>query len=140
MAFTLNRVTLFGEVTADPIDKGKFVIFYLKTTQSVYSLDLKKYIESDDIHTVMVKKDKLISVVNQYVKEKSRVIVEGYITYKISTNEEGKKVQTAYISVGPTEGSILLAGQAADPNKKQSYQKNKSYGSNSFDIDDEIPF
>jgi Single-strand binding protein family len=82
MAYSINKVTLLGNVGKDPEiktfqDGGKVASFSLATTDSWKDKATGERKSATEWHNIVVKSEGLIGIVEKYVKKGSKLHVEG---------------------------------------------------------------
>lgn len=155
---SFNRVTLLGNLGADPeirsLNSGdRVATMRIATTETWKQNGEKK--ERTDWHTVVIFNDKLVDVVERYLKKGSSVLVEGKLQTR-SWEKDGEKRYATEVVIQKFGGSLTMVGGKRDGgddgDRYSSHQTRTSSGggfsgqdsrgSNSFDadLDDEIPF
>ncbi|MDK2769941.1 MAG: single-stranded DNA-binding protein [Sphingomonas sp.] len=172
MAGSLNRATVIGHLGGDPeirdVSGGSRVAnFSVATTESWTAKDGEKR-ERTEWHRVVIWNDKLVDVVEKYVKKGDKVLIEGEMQtekwFKRGDEEtqENARYTTKIVLTGFNGRLIMLGspggGAARDPNDNASRPGNSSaksgerapvssgsggergFGGGSSRLDDDIPF
>lgn len=153
----MNRVTLFGNVGADPeirrTQNGTIVAnVRLATSERWKDRDGNRQ-ERTEWHTLVIwggqNGDGLAGVVEKYVSKGSKLLVEGKITTRKWQDQEGNDRYTTEIVVsdltlagdgrGNSEGGDR-GGENRSRNDQGGYGQRSSGGGFSRDLDDDIPF
>lgn len=116
MSRSLNKVTLIGNLGADPEVRttsggGRVATFSLATSRSWNSQSGEKQ-EKTEWHRCVVWNSKvstLADVVERYLKKGDKVYVEGRIEYRQWTDKEGQTRYTTEINVREL---IMLSGRS----------------------------
>jgi single-strand DNA-binding protein len=112
MAYSINKVTLLGNVGKDPEIKtfqngGKIANFSLATTERWKDKTTGEQKSETEWHNIVVKNEGLVGIVEKYVKKGSKLHIEG----KIETREyekDGAKKYITEIVLYPYSGEIVL--------------------------------
>ena len=164
MAGSLNRASIIGHLGGDPeirdVSGGSRVANFSVATTESWMKDGEKR-ERTEWHRVVIWNDKLVDVVEKYVKKGDKVLIEGEMQtekwFKRGDEEtqENARYTTKIVLTG-FNGKLLMlgspgAGPARDPNDNASRPGNSSQGSSrapaggaagggSSRLDDDIPF
>ena len=152
MAGSLNKVLLIGRLGADPEIKqmvnGKSVArLSLATSQSWKDKNTGEKKEKTEWHRIVVFKEGLVNVVQQYLKKGAQVYIEGQLsTRKWKDEQSGQdKYSTEVIIQGYNSSLTMLGGGGGgikNDNTSQAISNNSDESSQAQqnDMDDEIPF
>ena len=158
MAGSLNKVTLIGNLGADPevrtMGNGKKVAtFSLATTENWTDKSTNERKESTEWHRIVVFNEVLLRVVEDYVKKGSKLYLEGNLQTRKWQDQAGNDRYTTEVVLKNFRGELTMLGGRSDDmpnmsnqqNETQPYQSIESGGSNQDnlgpdDLDDEIPF
>jgi single-strand DNA-binding protein len=118
MAYSINKVTLLGNVGKDPEIKtfqngGKIASFSLATTDSWKDKGTGERKSATEWHNIVVKNEGLVGIVEKFVKKGSKLHIEG----KLETRTYEKDGSTRYIAetvLYPYSGEIVLLDPKAD--------------------------
>jgi len=142
----MNRVTLFGNVGADPeirsMSSGDRVAnFSLATSERWKDKTTGERREKSEWHRVVVWGDGLVGVVEKFVGKGSKLLIEGKIQTRKWTDQAGVEKYSTEIVIQGLGGSLTLAGGgpgAAGDDKPAS--GGVASGGLSRTMDDDIPF
>jgi single-strand DNA-binding protein len=104
--------------------------------------------ERTEWHRVSVLNDKLIDVVEKYIKKGSKLYVEGQMETRKYTDKDGQEKYTTEVVLRPFRGEITMLDSAGSrgganipppPTEGEIAGGSSSKGS-SADLDDSIPF
>lgn len=136
MAGSLNKVTLIGNLGADPeirnLNSGVSVAnFSLATSQSWKDKTTGEKKEVTQWHRVVVWNDGLIGVIDKYVKKGSKVYVEGELQTR-KWEKDGVDHYTTEVVLTGFDAKLLLLGDGggsrSDQNANAERPGNKSGG------------
>lgn len=161
MAISVNRVTLVGNVGADPEVKGTgdgFVTLNVATSETWKDRDTGERREKTEWHRVVVFNKAASEFAKKYVKRGDLVYVEGRIESRKWSDNEGVE-RTVYEIVVPAFEGVLKSMPRDGGNRQESRSESRSerredrgvsdrgrssggYGGGGFsrDLDDDIPF
>lgn len=96
---TLNKVMLIGNLGKDPEIKnfdngGKIASFSIATLETYKKKDTNEKVENTEWHNISVRYDKLVDVIERYLKKGDKVYIEG----KLKTRSWEKDGDTKYIT------------------------------------------
>jgi single-strand DNA-binding protein len=149
MAGSLNKVTLIGNVGADPeirstADGKKIANFSLATTESWKDKMSGERKQKTEWHKVVIFSDPLVSVVQNYVKRGTKLFIEGQIQSRKWTDNTGQeRYVTEIVLQGYNSQLILLDSRGGAGAADHDQLENSATVNNNFDnsdLDDEIPF
>lgn len=151
MAFSLNRVTLIGNVGKDPDirstqDGKEIASFTLATSESWKDKNSGEKRERTEWHKVVIFSQPLIAIIKNYVHKGSKLYVEGALHTRKWSDQSGAERYITEVVIQSYNGTIMMLegrhnGSKADSFKDPSMLDDK--GASNFDIetlDDEIPF
>jgi single-strand DNA-binding protein len=153
MAGSLNRVTLIGNVGKDPEIRStqagvRIANLTLATSETWNDKASGERKEKTEWHKIAIFNDRVVDVVEKYVKKGSKIYVEGAITTRKWIDKDGRDQYTTEINIGKFSGNVLLldgrasaigdapARSAAPAGRPGGYPPQPGGG----DLDDEIPF
>ncbi|MFA5040469.1 MAG: single-stranded DNA-binding protein [Bdellovibrionales bacterium] len=153
MAGSVNKVILIGNLGRDPEIRsfqngGRVASFSLATSESWKDKTTGERKERTEWHRVSVLNDKLIDVVERYIKKGSKLYVEGQMETRKYTDKDGQEKYTTEVVLRPYRGEITMLDSAGSrggasvpppPSEEQIAGGSSSSGS-SADLDDSIPF
>ena len=156
MAGSLNKVTLIGNLGADPevrtMGNGKKVAsFSLATTENWTDKSTNERKESTEWHRVVVFNEVLLRVVEDYVKKGSKLYLEGNLQTRKWQDQSGQDRYTTEIVVQNFKGTLILLDSRGDSAQTIPNNRPEMVGKSSPDavqdteviadeFDDEIPF
>jgi single-strand DNA-binding protein len=169
MAGSLNKVTLIGNVGADPevrnLNSGNSVAnLTLATSESWKDKSSGEKKEITQWHRIVCWNDGLIDIIEKYVKKGSKVYVEGQLQTRKWEDQDGKDRYSTEVVLTGFDAKLLLLGDPRgggdrDQNDNANRPGNRSGGDRSEgrseerdrgrqdqrgnfsrDIDDDIPF
>jgi single-strand DNA-binding protein len=122
MAYSINKVTLLGNVGKDPEIKsfqngGKVANFSLATSESWKDKATGEKKSKTEWHNIVVKNENLVGIVEKYVKKGSKVHVEGKLETRKWTTKEGTDRYTTEIVLQSFAGEIVLLDAKAAPDE-----------------------
>ena len=163
MSGSLNRVTLIGNVGADPEIRttgsgNKCANLRIACTESWTKDGEKK--EKTEWISVVIWNEGLVGVVERYVKKGSKIYVEGKFSTRKWEDQDGKDRYTTEVVIQGFGGQILLLGdprggdnggrsddRRGGGGSSGGYDRGSSGGSygggkaaDGYDLDDTIPF
>jgi single-strand DNA-binding protein len=112
MAYSVNKVTLLGNVGKDPEIKtfqngGKVASFSLATSESWKDKTSGEKKTSTEWHNIVVKNDGLVGVIEKYVKKGAKLHIEGKLETR-TYEKDGSKRYITEIVLYPYSGEIVL--------------------------------
>ena len=112
MAYSINKVTLLGNVGKDPEIKtfqngGKVASFSLATTESWKDKATGERKPATEWHNIVVKNEGLVGIVEKYVKKGSKLHIEGKLETR-TYEKDGSKRYVTEIVLYPHSGEIVL--------------------------------
>jgi single-strand DNA-binding protein len=155
MAGSVNKVILIGNLGRDPEIRsfqngGRVASFSLATSESWKDKTTGEKKERTEWHRVSVLNDKLIDVVERYIKKGSKLYVEGQMETRKYTDKDGQEKYTTEVVLRPFRGEITMLDSAGSrganipppPTEGQiaGASSGGSAGGASADLDDSIPF
>ena len=158
MAGSLNKVTLIGNLGADPEIRsmnngGKVCTFSVATTESWKDKQSGEKRERTEWNRVVIFGDGLIRVAENYLKKGSKIYIEGSLqTRKWQDRDGNDKYTTEVVLQGFGGTLIMLDGRSSGGgyNQDPGYGGGSGGGSRSaasqdgpkadIDMDDDIPF
>lgn len=148
MAGSLNKVILVGNLGNDPEIRqtqsgDKVATLSIATSESYKDKSGQKQTKTEWHRVVMF--GRIAEVAEQYLRKGSKVLIEGKLQTR-SYDKNGQTVYTTEIVLPPFSGVMTMldsvnASGGQDSNyQKGSSQPPQSFGGNSPDLDDDIPF
>lgn len=153
MAGSINKVILVGNVGKDPEirttnDGRELANFSVATSDSWKDKATGERRDKTEWHRVVVFNENIVNVVKNYVKRGSKLYIEGQLTTRKWTDQNGQDKYTTEIVIQNFNHNLTLldsrnsndnndfAGQSSASNKSNMSEDN--FMNN--DLDDEIPF
>ncbi len=156
MAGSVNKVILIGNLGRDPEIRafqngGRVASFSIATSENWKDKSTGEKKERTEWHRISVLNDKLVEVVERYVKKGSKLYIEGQLETRKWTDKDGQEKYTTEVVLRPFRGEITMldsagsrsGGGAVPPmSEEQAFGGSSSSGSigGSADLDDSIPF
>lgn len=152
MAGSLNKVTLIGNLGADPVTNslnngGKVTNFNVATTESWKDKATNERKDRTEWHRVVIFNSALADIASSYLKKGSKVYVEGQLQTRKWQDKDGVEKYTTEIVLQNFNGNLVLldsrGGEGAG-SEGFSTGSNASWdnspSSTPADLDDDIPF
>ncbi len=154
MAGSVNKVILVGNLGRDPEIRsfqngGRVASFSLATSENWKDKTTGEKKERTEWHRVSVLNDKLVEVVERYIKKGSKLYVEGQLETRKYTDKDGVEKYTTEVVLRPFRGEITMLDSASSrganipppPTEDQIAGGSSSpKGGSGADLDDSIPF
>lgn len=159
MSGSVNKVILVGNVGKDPEvrflnDGGKVASLSVATSESWKDRNTGERKDRTEWHKVVVFNDRLVDVIERYIKKGAKLYLEGQLQTRKWTDQQGQEKYTTEVVLTKFKGELtMLDGRSADSGdyRSQSPALADQSGAQSFgstpssfatasDIDDEIPF
>jgi single-strand DNA-binding protein len=154
----VNKVILIGNLGRDPEIRsfqngGRVASFSIATSENWKDKATGEKKERTEWHRISVLNDKLVEVVEKYVKKGSKLYIEGQLETRKWTNKDGQEQYTTEVVLRPFRGELTML-DGANSNRSggasMSGPEEASYGGSSSssggsmgggsDLDDSIPF
>ena len=144
MAGSLNKVTLIGNLGADPEfrsmgDGKELATFSLATTESWKDKASGEKKEKTEWHRIVVFNEGLVSVIKNYVQKGSKLYIEGSLQTRKWADNNGVEKYTTEVVLQNFGGQLILLDSKGN-RSETSPASNKSSNFEHSEIDDEIPF
>lgn len=151
MAISLNKVTLIGNLGADPeirtMSNGKDVAtLRLATTDSWKEKGTGERREKTEWHRVVVFNEGLVAVIKALVKKGARLYIEGSLSTRKWQDASGSDKFVTEVVLNNFGAQIILLSNQSDNIEQDEYANKSSIKDNykasdvSELLDDEIPF
>lgn len=155
MAGSLNKVTLIGNVGADPeikaLNSGDRVAnIRLATSETWKDKGTGEKKERTEWHRVVVFGDGLVGVIERYVRKGSKLYLEGALQTRKWTDNAGAEKFSTEIVLKPFNGLLILlskseggdssGGGYSGGGSTSSYGSTQTQANSGPPVDDEIPF
>jgi single-strand DNA-binding protein len=157
MAGSVNKVILIGNLGRDPEIRsfpsgGRVASFSIATSENWKDKTTGEKKERTEWHRISVLNEKLVEIVERYVKKGSKLYIEGQLETRKWTDKDGQEKYTTEVVLRPFRGEITMLDSAGGnkgsfpppPTEEQAFGGGSSgggsSGSGSADLDDSIPF
>ena len=161
MAGSINKVTLIGNVCADPEIRsfnngGKVANFSLATNETWKDKNSGERKEKAEFHRIAIFQEGLVGVVERYVKKGSKIYIEGKLATRKWTDRDGNEKYTTEVVLQGYGGNLTLLDSREGGNNQNASQRgsNDGYDRNErsntndygqapkqdFELDSDIPF
>ncbi len=157
MAGSVNKVTLIGNLGADPEvrhtqDGNPIVNLRLATNETWKDRQTGERRERVEWHRVVIFNENLGRIAQQYLKKGSKVYLEGQLQTRKWTDQSGQERYTTEVVLQRYRGELTMLDGRAEGGGFSSGSSNFDSGSRSGggafesarggadDLDDEIPF
>lgn len=169
MAGSINKVTLLGNLGADPEvrmgqDGSKIVTFSIATSEFWNDKQTGERKEKTEWHRIVIFNDRLSDIAEKYLRKGSKVYVEGQLQTRQWKDNAGVDRYTTEIVLSRFKGEMVLIDSRNNNSgtdtfgsetsfssqtnnngfggmsNQHSKPSNQSQSKNTFGIDDEIPF
>ena len=158
MAGSVNKVTLIGNLGADPETRtfqggGKVCNLRIATSETWKDKNTGEKKESTQWHQVAIFSEPLVRVAEQYLRKGSKVYLEGQLETRKWQDQSGQDRYTTEVTLRPYNSKlVMLDGQGGNQqgqgnqggygHSDPAMQAPGGYGGGSAagGLDDEIPF
>ncbi len=169
MAGSVNKVILIGNLGRDPEirsmqDGGRVANLSLATSESWRDKSSGERREKTEWHRVVIFNDRLVDVVERYLKKGAKIYVEGQLQTRKWTDQSGVEKYSTEVVLQKFRGELtMLDGRSGGGGEGGGYGESGDYGGGSggggysggggsggggrsggggggSDLDDEIPF
>jgi single-strand DNA-binding protein len=157
MAGSVNKVILVGNLGKDPEIRsfqngGRVANFSLATSENWKDKSSGEKKERTEWHRISVLNDKLVEVVERYVKKGSKLYIEGQLETRKWTDKDGQEKYTTEVVLRPFRGELTMLDSkgggggmsVSNDDGAPSYGGGSSSSSGGAigggDLDDSIPF
>ena len=151
MAGSLNKVLLIGRLGADPEIKqtqgGKgFASLSVATSENWKDKNSGEKKEKTEWHRVVIFNEGLVRIVQQYLKKGAQIYVEGQMTTRKYTDNNGQEKYSTQIVLQGYNSTLKMLGGATGSPQGGVDQSSASSSlpsddmSSPADLDDEVPF
>ncbi len=130
MASSVNRVTLIGNLGADPeirsFQNGGRVANMRIATKDTWKNREGERQESTEWHSIAIYSDPLITLVERYLKKGNRVYLEGKLETRKWQDKDGKDRYTTEVTLRPYRGEIQLLDRPPSSDGERSGSNRES--------------
>src|SRR6202453_5289093 len=143
MAGSVNKVILIGNLGKDPEIRafqngGRVASFSVATSESWKDTTTGEKKDRTEWHRVSVLNDKLVEIVERYIKKGSKVDIEGQLETRKWTDKDGQEKYTTEVVLRPFRGDItMLDAKKGEP---EITGEPPAFAAPAPDLDDSIPF
>ncbi len=157
MAGNLNKVMLIGHVGKEPEirsspDGARICNLSLATSEHYKDKVTGERRSKTEWHRVFIINDRIIDVIDRFVRKGSLIYVEGQLQTRKWTDKEGSERYYTEVLITKFRGDITLLDKSGDNKEEQNepnladaktkpqYEKTQDYKKPDNYVDDEIPF
>lgn len=124
MAGSVNKCILIGNVGKDPEIRStqggmRIANLTLATSETWNDKASGERKERTEWHRISIMNDRIVDVVERFVKKGSKIYVEGQITTRKWTDQQGQERYTTEINVGRFNGVVTLLDSKRDGDAPQ---------------------
>lgn len=143
MSGTLNKVILIGRVGKDPEIRatqsgGTIANMSLATEEKWRDKQSGEQRKRTEWHRVVCFNDQLSEIIKKYVRKGALVYIEGQLTTRKWTDQQGVERYTTEVAM-PRFGGVLKMLGGGEQQQQGGQQQNRPAGRQP-DLDDDIPF
>mgnify|MGYP001143261087 CR=1 FL=1 len=158
MAGSVNKVILIGNLGRDPEIRsfqngGRVANLSIATSETWRDKASGERKEKTEWHRVVVYNDKLVDVIERYLKKGAKVYIEGQLETRKWSDQSGQERYTTEVVLRPYRGELTMLdgrgggagapddfGGMDEPVPQPSYAGAGAGRSGSGPLDDDIPF
>ncbi|MGH7014002.1 MAG: single-stranded DNA-binding protein [Stellaceae bacterium] len=157
MAGSVNKVILIGNLGRDPDirstnDGTRVANMSVATSESWRDKATGERKERTEWHRVVVFNDRLVEIIEKYLKKGSKVYLEGALQTRKWTDQSGQEKYTTEVVLQKFRGELTMLdgarsgegggafADAADAAAPAAAGRSRSKAAASSELDDEIPF
>ena len=149
MAASLNKVTLIGNLGADPemrtMSNGKqMCVISLATSERWRDKASGEQKERTEWHRIVIFSEGLARIAEQYLRKGSKIYLEGQLqTRKWQDSETQKDRYTTEVVLQGFNSSLIMLDSRGGGGERQNFKNDdapKDNGGSNKDFDDDIPF
>lgn len=152
MAGSLNKVMLIGNLGRDPEIRStqsgdRIANLSIATSESWRDKASGERREKTEWHRVVIFNDKLVEIVEQYVKKGAKLYIEGALQTRKWTDKDGVERYSTEVVLGRFNGTVTMLGTKSDGTTAGDYGAQapvdtgtRPRSTPAQDLDDEIPF
>ena len=155
MAGSVNKVILVGNLGKDPEIRtfqsgGKVANFTVATSESWKDKTTGEKKEKTEWHRISVMNEKLVEIIERYVKKGAKLYIEGQLETRKWTDKEGHEKYTTEVVLRGYNGNLTMLDSKGGGGGGSSFSSNDdapsfgpSAGGGSSSVpalDDDIPF
>ena len=157
MAGSVNKVIIIGNLGKDPEIRafqngGRVASFSVATSENWKDKATGEKKERTEWHRISVLNDKLVEIVERYLKKGAKVYIEGQLETRKWTDKDGQEKYSTEVVLRPFRGEITMLDSPAgnrggSPSMPSDDRGSFGGGASSggsigggSDLDDSIPF
>ena len=151
MAGSLNKVQLIGNLCADPECRnfqngGQVCNLRVATSDTWRDKQTGERKERTEFHSVAIFSEGLVKIAQQYLKKGSKVYIEGKLSTRKWTDQQGNDRYSTEVVLQGFDGTLTMLDSKQDggsvQNQRGDYQSNQDTGPQDFnqDFEDSVPF
>lgn len=156
MAGSVNKVILIGNLGKDPEIRsmqsgGKIANLTMATSEDWTDKASGERKSKVEWHRVSIFNDRIVDVVERFVKKGSKIYVEGSLTTRKWTDQSGVEKYSTEVNIGRFNGQLTLldskgVGDAPSPRRSGGTHQTRDVRGdlretpNGPDLDEQIPF
>src|ERR1700733_3455044 len=117
MAGSVNKVILVGNLGRDPEIRsfqngGRVASFSIATSENWKDKSTGEKKERTEWHRISVLNDKLVEVVERYIKKGSKLYIEGQLETRKWTDKDGHEKYSTEVVLRPFRGELTMRDSA----------------------------
>lgn len=151
MAGSVNKVILVGNLGRDPEIRntqngGKIAQLSIATSETWRDKNTQERKEKTEWHRVVIFNERLVDVVERYLKKGAKVYIEGQLQTRKWTDQQGQEKYTTEVVLQGFKGELTMldgrggGGEMGGASGGGEMGYGGSSSSSHQDLDDEIPF
>ena len=151
MAGSVNKVILLGNIGKDPEIKAtqngsKLASFSIATSKRWKDKQTQEYKDKTEWHKVVIFGEGLVDIVEKYVKKGSKIYIEGEISTRKWSDQQGNDRYTTEVILQGYNSTLTLLDNRGNTNQSVENKsedisvEDNSEKSGDSNIDDDIPF
>ncbi len=147
MAGSINKVIVLGHLGGDPEvrmsqDGSKIVTFSIATSESWTDKMSGERKDKTEWHRIVIFNDRLADVAEKYLRKGAKAYVEGQLQTRQWKDNSGVERYTTEIVISRFRGELVLLDRAQTSGdfSQAAPATEGPKSTNSFGLDDEIPF
>ena len=151
MAGSVNKVILLGNIGKDPEIKAtqngsKLASFSIATSKRWKDKQTQEYKDKTEWHKVVIFGEGLVDIVEKYVKKGSKIYIEGEISTRKWSDQQGNDRYTTEVILQGYNSTLTLLDNRGNTNQSIENKsedisvEDNSEKSSDSNIDDDIPF
>lgn len=143
MAGSVNRVIIIGNVGKEPETRsfqngGRVASFSVATSENWNDKATGEKKERTEWHRISVMNEKLVDVVEKYIKKGMKVCVEGQLETRKWTDKDGNEKFSTEVVLRPFRGELTMLDSPKQTSQQLEHKITPS--TQVPDLNDDIPF